>query len=227
MTAPSLLLVAHGSSDPAASASVLAVRDRLRSLQPEIACTAGFLEKARPSAPESLATLPRPVVLVPFLLTAGFHARVDIVSLITDDVVAADVLGDDPALLAIAADRLGDRPGSVVLATAGTSDAEVNATTVRYAERLSEQLQRPVLAGFATAAEPTVQQAISSLTPPVIVLRWLLSPGRFADRIADDAQALGASCTEVIGDHPVLAAVLLARYDAAAAHLGEAERRQP
>ncbi|MGH3743425.1 MAG: sirohydrochlorin chelatase, partial [Mycobacteriales bacterium] len=65
------------------------------------------------------------------------------------------------------------------------------------------------------AAEPTVPQAIASLTPPVVVLRWLLSPGRFADRVADDARAAGATCTEVIGDHPLLADLLLARYDAA------------
>lgn len=218
MSRPSLLLVAHGSADPAATVSVLAVRDRVASLRPEIACAAGFLEKARPSASEALAALPRPVVVVPFLLAAAFHARADVAGLVTDGVVAADVLGDDPALVAIAADRLGDLPGSVVLATAGTSDDEANATTRRFAGRLSAALNRTVVAGFASGAEPTVRQAISSLAPPVVVLRWLLSPGRFADRVAADARAAGAACTDVIGDHPVLADLLLARYDSAAGH---------
>lgn len=215
MTAPSLLLVAHGSSDPAATTTVLAVRDRVAALRPNIACAAGFLEKARPSAHEALATLPRPVVVVPFLLAAAFHARVDIGGLVGTGIVAADVLGDDPALVAVAADRIGDRPGSVVLATAGTSDAEANATTARWADRIAGALRRPVVAAFAAAAEPTVPQAIASLPPPVVVLRWLLSPGHFADRVAADARAAGAAYTDVIGDHPAIADLLLARYDAA------------
>lgn len=217
MTAPSLLLLAHGSTDPAATASVLAVRDRVTTSRPEIACAAGFLEKAVPSARDALATLPRPVVVVPLLLAAAFHARVDIDALVTDGVIAADVLGDDAGLVPIAADRLGDLPGSVVLATAGTSDPAANATTIRFAERLAVELRRPVVAGFASAAGPTVVQAVSSSPQPVVVLRWLLSPGTFADRVAADARTAGAGCTDVIGDHPALAALLLDRYDAAVA----------
>jgi sirohydrochlorin ferrochelatase len=215
MTAPDLLLLAHGSSDAAATASVLAVRDRLASLRPGVTCAAGFLEKAQPSATEVLATLRKPVVVVPLLLAAAFHARVDIEGLVTDGVVAADVLGDDAGLVPIAADRLGDLAGSVVLATAGTSDPTANATTVHFAERLAGIVHRPVTAAFASAAEPTVAEAISSSPSPVVVLRWLLSPGTFADRIAADARAAGAACTDVIGDHPALAELLLARYDAA------------
>lgn len=214
-----MLLVAHGSSDPAATATVLAVRDRVRSLRPAMHCAAGFLERASPAASAALAGLPRPVVVVPLLLTEAYHARADIAALIQDGVVAADVLGDDPGLVPVAADRLGDVPGSVVLATAGTSDEAANAATARFAGRLATQLRRPVVAAFAAAAEPTVPQAISALTPPIVVLRWLLSPGHFADRIATDADAAGAACTDVIGDHPAVAALLLARYDAAAARL--------
>lgn len=215
MIASSLLLAAHGSSDPAATAFVLDVCDRVAALRPGIVCAAGFLEKAQPSVTEVLAALPRPVVIVPFLLAAAFHARVDIAGLVTDGVVTADVLGDDAGLVRVAADRLGDLPGAVVLATAGTSDTDANAVTARFAERLSTALHRPVVAAFASAAEPTVAQAVSALDPPVVVLRWLLSPGTFADRIATDAHAAGAACTDVIGDHPAIAALLLARYDAA------------
>lgn len=215
MSAPSLLLVAHGSGDPEATVNVLAVRDRVQALRPEIACAAGFLERQGPTAAEALRSLPRPVVVVPFLLAAAFHARIDIAGLVVEGVVAADVLGDDAALVRVAADRLGDLPGAVVLATAGTSDAGANAVTARFAERVSAALRRPVAVGFASASEPTVAQAISSVSSPVVVLRWVLSPGTFADRIAADAHAVGAACTDVIGDHPVVADLLLARYDAA------------
>lgn len=209
---PSLLLVAHGSADPAASASVLAVLERLRSLQPGIACAAGFLERAEPSAAAALADLPRPVVAVPYLLAAAFHAKVDVARLGADAV--ADVLGDEPALVAVARDLLAARTGPVVLASAGTTDESANATTRAFAARLESALARPVVAAFATAAEPTVAAALS---PGCTVLRWLLSPGHFADRIAADAA--GHEVTAVIGDHPVLADVLLRRYAAAAAKM--------
>ena len=221
MSPPSLLLVAHGSRDPAAATQVYTVLARLRALRPDLSCTAGFLERAAPTAADALATLPRPVVVVPYLLAAAHHARVDVGGLVSDGVVAADVLGDDPLLVGVAADRLGQQPGSVVLATAGTSDAEANAVSAGFAGRLGEALHRPVVAAFASAAEPTVAQAISSLPSPVVVLRWLLAPGTFADRVAADARAAGAACTDVIGDHPVVADLLLARFDAARTRGGD------
>ncbi len=214
---PSLLLVAHGSADPAATAQVRAVRDRIAAARPDIACAAGFLEQAKPTALDALGVLPRPVVAVPYLLAAAFHFRVDIAALGADGI--ADVLGADPALVTVARDRLAGHPGAVVLASAGTSDAAANAASAGFADLLARSLGRPVRAAFATAAEPTVSQAIAAAPGPVVVVRWLLSAGRFADRIAADAAAGGAACTDVIGDHPAVAALLLTRYGAAAAAL--------
>lgn len=215
MTAASLLLVAHGSRDPAAAEQVYAVLARLRTLRPDLSCAAGFLERTAPAAVDALATLPRPVIVVPYLLADAHHARVDVGGLVTDGVSVAGVLGDDPRLVEVVADRLRSYPGSVVLATAGTSDPAANAVTTRFAGRLREALHRPVVAAFASAAEPTVPQAISSLPKPVVVLRWLLAPGAFSDRVAADSQEAGAACTDVIGDHPVVADLLLDRFDEA------------
>lgn len=209
---PSLLLVAHGSADPVATAAVGAVRDRLAARRPGLACAAGFLERARPSAAEALAGLPRPVVAVPYLLAAAYHARVDVAGLGADAV--ADVLGADPALLAVAADRLAGTAGPVVLAAAGTSDVVANAETARFAAMLAARLGRPVTAAFASAAEPRVADVA---TPGTTVLRWVLAPGVFADRIAGAAG--GAAVTDVVGDHPAVVDLLLARYEAAAATL--------
>jgi sirohydrochlorin ferrochelatase len=107
-----------------------------------------------------------------------------------------------------------------VLASAGTSDEAANDTTRAFAARLAAELGRPVTAAFASAAEPAVAQALS---PGCTVLRWLLSPGYFADRIAETAAGHpGAELivvTDVIGDHPAVADLLLARYDAAAAKI--------
>lgn len=208
---PSLLLVAHGSTDPTATAQVLAVRDRLARLRPQVACAAGFLERARPSAAAALADLPRPVVAVPYLLSAAYHATVDVAGLGADAVAA--VLGCDPALLPVAADRLAGSRGPVVLAAAGTSDAAANDELVRFGGLLAAHLHRPVTAAFASATRPRLSEVV---TLNAAVLRWLLAPGVFADRIA---AAGGGVVTEVIGDHPAVADLLLARYDAAAAVL--------
>jgi sirohydrochlorin ferrochelatase len=209
---PSLLLVAHGSADPAATATVQAVAARLARLRPGLGCAVGFLERAEPTAAAALAALPHPVVAVPYLLAAAFHARVDVAGLGADAV--ADVLGADPALLVVAADRLADSDGPVVLAAAGTSVAAANDETRRFGGMLATHLGRPVTTAFATAAEPSLEDTVG---PGRVVLPWLLAPGAFADRVAAVAAAQGARAVPVIGDHPVVASLLLARYDAAAA----------
>jgi sirohydrochlorin ferrochelatase len=230
---PSLLLVAHGSADPAATANVLAVCARLSGLLPGVRCAAGFLERAEPTAADALAGLPRPVVAVPYLLAAAFHARVDVAGLGAD--VVADVLGSDAALLPVAADRLAGAAGGggpVVLAVAGTSDEGANAESARFGALLAAHLARPVVTGYASAAAPTIPEAIAAVVViaattattasaagagQVTVLRWLLSPGSFADRIA--AAAGTAAVTDVIADHPAVARLLVERYEAAAAKI--------
>jgi sirohydrochlorin ferrochelatase len=75
----------------------------------------------------------------------------------------------------------------------------------------------PVVAGFASAARPTVDEAVSFLASltgqPVAVATYLLAPGLFHDRLRLGA---GRWVSAPIGDHPAAAEVVVGSFRAAA-----------
>ena len=103
------------------------------------------------------------------------------------------------------------------------------------AAALAELRATPVVAGYLSAAEPTVTQALSMLYgqvgPKVAVANYLLAPGVFFHRLtalaaaaqeADRAASGASSRTPVIvstplAPHPLLARIALQRYDEALA----------
>ena len=98
------------------------------------------------------------------------------------------------------------------------------------AARLSSRLQLPVLAGFASAAQPTVASAVEQLrrrgVGDIAVLRYVLAPGRFADDIENDALAAGAVAVAApLGAHPAVAELVVRRYQDAVAGPVPRQRR--
>jgi sirohydrochlorin ferrochelatase len=227
---PTLLLVAHGSADPRATTTSRELRDAVARRVPDVAVHLGFLDHAAPHPAQLIAALPPgPIVLVPLLLAAAFHVHVDIAAVADGAratgrrVAVSAALAPHPLLLAAAHDRLHeagiDTGSALVLAAAGTSDPEANAMTELVAKTLAAQRGTHIVAAYASAAEPTVSQALSTLQAEhdqVGVLTWLLSPGRFADTIATAAIAAGAPYTAALGPHPGVADALVDRYNAAA-----------
>lgn len=206
------------------------VRAAVAAAAPGVDVHLGFLDHVAPEPAEILTTLPPgPAVLVPLLLAAAFHVHVDLATIADEarsagrDIAVAPALIPHPALLSVAEDRLAEAgigpDAAIVLAAAGTSSATANAATERIARDLSIRRAAPVLAGYASAAKPTVSQAISQLRTEanmVGVLSWLLAPGRFATTIAGAARDAGVPSTAVLGAHPALISALLDRYNEAA-----------
>ncbi|MET8539652.1 sirohydrochlorin chelatase [Kitasatospora sp. NPDC004799] len=218
MPPPVLLAVAHGSRDPAAGATTRALLRVVRSLRPELPVRCCFLDFERPSVGEALARLAgaRPI-LVPLLLSTGYHLRVDLPALGLPPSRLAPALGPHPLLAEALADRLteaGAPPHApVVLAGAGSSDPAALADTARMAGLLAARLGRPVTASHLSAAAPTPQQAVADLRadghPRIALATYLLSPGFFARRAA----GAGATWTGApLGPHPALARLVLHRY---------------
>jgi len=126
-------------------------------------------------------------------------------------------LGPDPRLVRALADRLraAGVPGQVpvVLAAAGSSDPRALADTRRQAAMLAAHRHAPVVAAFATAARPTVDEAVSFLADvteqPVAVAAYLLAPGLFHDRLRGST---GTWISGPIGDHPAVAELILDRF---------------
>jgi sirohydrochlorin ferrochelatase len=224
---PVLLAVAHGSRDPAAQECVRSLTRRVSALAGGIRVRTAFVQNATPSLAEGLhdaAALAGAagVVVVPLLLSSGYHLSSDIAAAArAAGVPVAAPLGPDPRLTGALADRLagagvpGDVP--VVLAAAGSRDPRALAGTRRQAAMLAARRGTPVVAGFASAARPTVDEAVSFLASltgqPVAVATYLLAPGLFHDRLRLGA---GRWVSAPIGDHPAAAEVVVGSFRAAA-----------
>lgn len=113
-----LLAVAHGSRDPRSAATVRRLLAQVRLQAPGVVVRGAFLDLSAPTVTGALATLHaeghREVTVVPLLLGAAYHARVDLPELITEaaavapelDVTVSEVLGADALLQELALARL-------------------------------------------------------------------------------------------------------------------------
>ncbi|MFF4451375.1 sirohydrochlorin chelatase [Streptomyces goshikiensis] len=232
---PTLVAVAHGSRDPRAPHAVEALLDRVRELRPRLDVRLGHIELNRPLLGDTLRELSGSAVLVPLLLGRGYHVKRDLPASAARAAhlrtrIAAP-LGPHPLLVEALYDRLleaGWTPGAaVVLAAAGSRDPDSAADTRRTAALLSERLGGiAVVAAYASAAEPTVPDAVRALAARghhrVAVASYFTAPGRFATRCAAAAPGPAAA---PLGAHPALARLIVRRYDAAlAASVAEGRR---
>ena len=104
---------------------------------------------------------------------------------------------------------------AVVLAAAGSRSAPSADDIARTARLLSGRLGGiPVLPAYASAAAPTVAEAVRVLTARghdrIAVASCFTAPGRFAAQCADAAPGIAAA---PLGDHPALARLVLHRFD--------------
>ncbi|GAA0976610.1 sirohydrochlorin chelatase [Acrocarpospora macrocephala] len=227
-----LVAVAHGSRDPRAAAVVATLLDQVRLARPDLDIRTAYLDHAPPTLAKALATLDTAVVL-PLLLTAAYHTRVDIPAALREatarrprlTVHLGDALGPHPLLTAALERRLseagiplGDPDTAVVLVSAGSSDARANATITRLATEWSRS--RPwwsVTPAFASATTPTpaaeVTRLLHSGAPRVVVAPYLLAPGHFADKVTSETLSAGAhTVSDVLGAAPELTTLILTRY---------------
>jgi sirohydrochlorin ferrochelatase len=192
MPHPALLAISHGTSSPEGQASVAALVDAVARRLPGVTVRLGHVDVQQPDVAASLAELAdQPVVIVPLLLSAGYHVRVDLrkQSAHRDDVTITPALGPDPRLADLLAERLHEistERGTVVLAVAGSSDERANDDCRAVATLLGERLGRDVHIGFLAAADPRLRAAVDS-HPDAIVANYLLAPGYFHDLATREA----------------------------------------
>lgn len=218
---PRLVACAHGTRDAAGQHAVDALRHDVAAARPDVAVVEAYVDVQEPALPDVLRGLDSAVV-VPLLLSAGFHIHVDVAAAVEaagPGVVAARALGPDPALVDVLALRLGDAgldgDHAVLLAAAGSSDRRAVADVERTARDLAARLGKDVTPAYASAAQPRVESAVAELIAArrrVAVASYLLAPGHFHRRL----QATGADVvTAPLLPHPAMAALVLHRYDEA------------
>jgi sirohydrochlorin ferrochelatase len=222
LTPPALVIAAHGSADRRFAAVVEAVAARVRGLRAGLEVHVGYLDHGPPHLPQAVgaASERSPAVVVPLLLSGGFHARVDVPAQSPGAAITAPV-GPDERLSAAQTDRLreaGYEGGTpVTLAAAGSSDERALEDVRVAAEQLSQRLRTVVEAAFVSAGEPRLRATV-----PAAVASYLLAPGSFHDVIR---QCGAPVVSEPLGDHPAVAEVILARYHAAAGSTAAAAPR--
>lgn len=225
---PTLVAVAHGSRDPRALRTVRALLDRVRALRPGLDVRLGHIELNDPPLADTLAGLRGEAVLVPLLLGRGHHVKRDLpaASAAAPHLrgVVAPALGPHPLLaLALHARLLAagwdaEGPGqAVVLAAAGSRDPDSAVDTARTAALLGARLGGvPVVPAYASAAAPTVPEAVAALTARglrrIAVAAYFTAPGRFATQSAGATPWIASA---PLGAHPAMARLVLYRYDQA------------
>ena len=215
-----LVACAHGTRNPTGRRLVAELALAARRLRPGLVTTAAFVDVVAGLTAEG-----RPAVVVPLLLSGGYHVHVDIAGAVaaSDSAVAARPLGPDPRLAAVLADRLvqagadpRDPLTAVVLAAAGSSDPRSVADVEDTADLLQRSWAGPVTTGYGSAAQPPVADAVAAArrggAERVVVAAYLLAPGHFHSKLAE----AGADVvTAPLLPDERIAAVLLDRYDAA------------
>jgi sirohydrochlorin ferrochelatase len=214
---PRLLLVAHGTASAEGSATTARLVEAVRAARATDTVDLCFLDVAQPRLPDALDM--RPTVLVPLLLSTGYHVQSDIPATVAEfpAVRVARHLGPDALLVDALVDRLGAVPpgGSVVLVGAGSSRPEAAAELAETGRLLGVRLARgvPVLSLGAD-----VRAALEDLPGPVRVATYLLAEGQFVTSLRRAVQGLG-TVAPPLGEHPALVKLVWRRYDEVARQL--------
>jgi len=212
-----LLIAAHGTRDPEGHRTVRELAEAIAAARPSVPVSLCFLDVLTPTVAEALAALDGPVVVMPLLLSAGYHVMTDIPSTVDGraDVLVAAHLGPDELVLDALVDRLGPMPdGPVLLAAIGSSRDSARDEVDVAAAGLAARLGRPV---HVLPIGGDLARAIADQTPAA-VSTYLLAPGLFLHQLA--AAAGGVRIAPPIGVHPALVELVWRRYDEALASAG-------
>ena len=216
-----LVAVAHGTADPA---GIRVVHDLVREMaaqRPDLPISLGFVDLLTPALPSLVRRITSDTddaVVVPLLLSAGYHVYVDVAAearRYPGRVRAAGALGPDPVLAEILADRLGDlnRIDHVVLAAAGSSDPRALLDCEETAALLGRRIDRPVTVGYLSGAGDRLPAVLARTPGRVAVANYLLAPGFFNSLVHRHAR--GHRTADPLGADPRLATLALQRHAAA------------
>jgi len=242
MTAPPLLLAAHGTTDQAGVDAFAALTARVGKLAAAdgTRVAGGFIELSPPPLRDAVGLLtrtsPARLVAVPLMLSAAGHAKGDIPAALAREQARRPgvsfsygrPLGPHPALIDLLAARIaavaGDTSPAVLVVGRGSTDPDANADVVKTARLLWEGRDYPLAeTAFVSLARPGVTEGLERCrllgARRIVVARYFLFPGVLPDRVAEQVAAYAAahpeldiSCADVLGDCDEIAALVCERY---------------
>jgi sirohydrochlorin ferrochelatase len=204
---PVLVAVAHGTRSAAGQAQIRDLVDRVACRRPELDVRLAYVDVQQPKVSEAVQGLH--AVVVPLLLSAGYHVRVDIAEAVAaDNAVAAPPLGPDPALVRSLRRAL-PPADAVVLAAAGSSDPAWRADIAGVAAQLGAHV------AYASGTELRVPDVVAHLREQgarrIAVAAYLLAEGLFYRSLH---RAGADAVTPPLCADPAVVDLVLARYDA-------------
>jgi sirohydrochlorin ferrochelatase len=189
--------------------------------RPDVPVSLGFVDVDVPALPGLVRRVvadSNQAVVVPLLLSGGYHVYVDVAAeadRYPGWVQAAPALGPDPVLAEILADRLGDlgRVDHVVLAAAGSSDPRALADCTDTAAMLSSRIDRPVSVGYVSGVGERLPAVLARTPGRLAVATYLLAPGFFETLVRRHAR--GHHVSPPLGADARLADLALRHYETA------------
>ncbi|MBK6873184.1 MAG: sirohydrochlorin chelatase [Kineosporiaceae bacterium] len=227
---PVLVACAHGTGSAAGRRELARLRLAVAAARTglEVVAAHADVEVQRPGIARVLTRLAerqQASVVVPLLLSTGYHVEQDIGDAVAAPAarglaIAAAPLGPDELLIDVLVDRLracgARRDDAVVLAAAGSrrprAQADVAWTARRLAERWGAAVEVGYLAGAPSLGEVVTQLRARRPGVTVTLAAYLLAPSAFGDRLASAGADRVAA--PLVG-HPALIELTLARYDQA------------
>lgn len=220
--APVLVGCSHGTDSTAGRAAIASILVDLADLRPDLDVREAFVDVQQPELPDVVAgAVPgAPAVVVPLLLSTGYHVKKDVAEAVDrPGAAAARPMGPDPRLVEILADRLAAAglrdDDTVVVAAAGSSDPSAAEAVEEVVAGLSAHLGRPVTVGYGSASHPRLPVAVAAARADlasggrVVVASYLLAPGFFLDRVHEAGADVVAA---PLAPDPRLAQIALDRY---------------
>lgn len=224
---PRLVAVAHGTRNAEGPRVIGSLVRRVQRRLPDIEVVESYVELTDPSFESVMVSAEGPSVVVPLLLSTGYHVNHDLpeaARLSRHPVTMARPLGPHPLLAEAGALQLrasgAARGDAVVLVVAGSQDPDASADAVAAGRLLRAQWGAPVEVAFLSGAGPSVPEVVARLRADghgrIAASPYLLAPGYFATKAATLAQANGvAPLADVLGHHPLVAELVVRRYLAA------------
>jgi sirohydrochlorin ferrochelatase len=221
---PALVAVAHGTRNPAGPETVEALMSRVRRRLPGVEVQTSYVELNEPPFESVIAEQTGPTVVVPLLMSSGYHINHDLPRMAQTASVPVRIarpLGPHPLLAALMCLRLqaaGARRGdAVVMIAAGSNDAEGLVDTIAAGRLLEAHWGAPVKVAHLAGNGQRLSEAVEGLWAEghrrIAATPYLLAPGFFLRKAR--AQATVAGCTAIgdeLGNHPMVAELVVRRY---------------
>lgn len=210
---PGLVTVAHGTRRAGGNEIAREITTRAGAAL-GVGSVAAYVELSEPLLEDVVGSLVEPAVVVPLLLSTGFHVRTDLPRACAGGpVVLGRPLGPDPLLAAAQVARLEsagvERGTPLVLVAAGSTDPKAWRDLRAASHHLADAWGLPVRTATLGGLGPRPEDV---LRPGDAVSPYLLSPGLFSRRLAELCTSLGNPCADVIGPHDLVVDLVVDRY---------------